>query len=162
VSFLDKRDQITRIAGMALYILAVLAVALLFNVWPEKIAWATRVQGVWTWTPLLSPTFGNFLPVLNLWWGLTILVLVVQLAYGRDTALMRWALLLLQGSGAGLIGLLSIRAPALFTPIAATWASRGLAVLCLSIGISTLGQLRHVLSLETVIFQWEDAEMDRI
>ena len=162
MSVSKRRERPSRIVGSAFYILAVLAVAMIFNLWPEKIAGGTRAQGIWTWSPLLNPAFDNFLPALNLLWGLSILLHVVQLVHVQRINVMPWASLLLHVYSTVLAGVLSLRAPDLFTPFAASWAAKLLGLVCLAMAFSALRQLRHVLSLETVIFQWEDAEMDRV
>jgi hypothetical protein len=162
VSRKHKRTQITQVLTLGLYSAAVLAVALVFNLWPEKIASGTRVGNVWTWSPLLTTAFSRYLPELNALWGLSILLHVVQIGYRRDSSLLRGASLLLQVYGAVLMGIMASGAPALFAPSAASWAAGVLVLLSVTMSISGLSQIRHLFNLETVTFQWEDAEMDHV
>ena len=78
-------------AGHVFSLYAIVVLAILFNFYPEWVGifGFTPGKGAWQW-PLLLPDFANYLPLLNLWWGLAFTLNLVVLRQGRWRREMRW------------------------------------------------------------------------
>lgn len=71
--------------------IAILAVAVVFNFFPDKIGVLVSLNDPQSFIPLLAPEFIDHLSWLNLWWGLALLLGGVKLIFGRWRTAMRWA-----------------------------------------------------------------------
>lgn len=77
--------------GHVFSLYAIVVLAILFNFYPEWVGifGFTPGKGNWHW-PLLLPDFANYLPLLNLWWGLAFTLNLVVLRQGRWRRETRW------------------------------------------------------------------------
>lgn len=74
-----------------LEILVLVAVIVLFNFYTDRIGIYRQAFDPDTFTPLLGERFRSYLPILNLWWGLSLGMAITKLILGRWTAVTRWA-----------------------------------------------------------------------
>lgn len=58
---------------------------------PDRIRFTKTITDPSTFVPLLASEFKNHLPWLNLWWGLTLVLSLVNLYYRRWQPATRWA-----------------------------------------------------------------------
>lgn len=82
---------------------AILAVVILFNFYPEKVGYFRTATDANSFTPVLAPEFSVHLPWLNLWWGLGFSLCLVRFWLRRWTPALRWADMLLGFFGAYLL-----------------------------------------------------------
>lgn len=75
---------------LILDLFALVAVIVLFNVFPEKVGVIVSATDSTTFVPLLAPEFQVHMSSLNLWWSLALLLTVIKLVYGRWTVLLQW------------------------------------------------------------------------
>jgi hypothetical protein len=95
----------------AIYMIAVLALA--FNVFPGWVAIFVFHGNAGTVYPLLAPEFDRYLPLLNAWWFLALVLNLVVLRQGRWRRPTRWADFALE-VGNSLILLLIVTGPPVF------------------------------------------------
>ena len=69
-----------RIIGALFTIGSLIAIMVLFNFFPGKIGIIVSANSPSRFVPLLAPEFKAHLPWLNLWWGLVLLLNLVELA----------------------------------------------------------------------------------
>ena len=68
-----------------------IGVIVLFNAFPEKVGIYSSAVEPYVFVPLLTPDWLPYIPWLNLWWGLALILALVKLVYGRWTEALRWA-----------------------------------------------------------------------
>ncbi len=90
-----------------------LGVLLLFNLFPEKVGIYSSAVRPYVFVPLLTPEWLSYMPWLNTWWMLALVLAAVKLAYGRWTQSLRWADL-----GLHLLGILVVASVIWGVPIA--------------------------------------------
>jgi hypothetical protein len=95
----------------AIYMIAVLALA--FNVFPGWVALFVFHGSEGTVYPLLAPEFSHYLPLLNAWWFLALVLNLVVLRQGRWWRPTRWAEFGLEAANA-LILLFIVTGPPVF------------------------------------------------
>ncbi len=79
-------------AGHVFGLYAILVLAILFNFYPDWVGIIGFSPGAGSWhLPLLRPEFANYLPLLNLWWGLAFTLNLIVLRQGRWRRETRWA-----------------------------------------------------------------------
>lgn len=78
------RDRI-QVATTLIGCCIVLASMVLFNAYPEHIGLRISADRPASFVPLAPEFFGEVLPRLNAWWGLTLALAAVNLTYGRWT-----------------------------------------------------------------------------
>lgn len=66
-------------------------VIVLFNVFPERVGLYSSAVVPYLFVPLLTLAWLPYVPWLNLWWGLALILALVKLVYGRWTQALRWA-----------------------------------------------------------------------
>jgi len=87
----DDPDRITP-ASHVFSLYAILALAILFNFYPDWVAIVGFGQLLGRWRlPLLRPEFSMHLPLLNVWWGLAFALNLLVLRHGRWRRETRWA-----------------------------------------------------------------------
>lgn len=94
--------------------LAILATAVLFNFFPEKVGIFRTATDVTSFTPVLAPEFSVHLPWLNLWWALAFSLCLVRLWMKRWTPALRWADMLLGFFGAYVLARMVLGSEELF------------------------------------------------
>jgi hypothetical protein len=109
----DDPDRLSP-AGHVFSLYAILALAILFNFYPEWVGIVGFQSGAGSWRlSLLRPEFSTYMPLLNLWWGLAFVLNLFVLRQGRWRRETRWA-----EFGLGLLGgvvlLLIILGPPVF------------------------------------------------
>lgn len=78
-------------AGHVFSLYAIVALAILFNFYPEWVGVIGFSPAAGSWRlPLLRPDFANYLPLLNLWGGLAFTLNLVVLRQGRWRRETRW------------------------------------------------------------------------
>jgi hypothetical protein len=77
--------------GAVVEICILIGVIVLFNAFPEKIGYYSSAVEPYLFVPLLTPAWMPFVPWLNMWWGLALILALVKLVYGRWTQGLRWA-----------------------------------------------------------------------
>jgi hypothetical protein len=107
-----------RVAPLLWEIAITIGVMLLFNFYPQYVGVGNNTNGVWTFTPLLTPAFSRYLPWLNLVWIMTIALDIILLRMGRWQPLTHWLsvgkslfsviVLIVLASGETVIRLLSV------------------------------------------------------
>jgi hypothetical protein len=108
----DDPDKISYFGRIfAIYMIAVLALA--FNVFPGWVAIFVFHGNEGTVYPLLAPEFDRYLPLLNAWWFLALVLNLVVLRQGRWRRPTRWAEFGLEVANA-LILLLIVTGPPVF------------------------------------------------
>jgi len=109
----DDPDRITP-ATHVFSLYAILALAILFNFYPEWVALVGfgKLAGQWR-LPLLRPEFSMHLPLLNVWWGLAFALNLLVLRHGRWRRETRWAEFGL-GLFSGVVLLLIVTGPPVF------------------------------------------------
>lgn len=101
-------------AGHVFSVYAILALAILFNFYPEWVGIVGFHQGAGSWRlSLLRPEFSTNMPLLNLWWGLAFVLNLFVLRQGRWRRKTRWAEFAL-GLLGGVVLLLIIIGPPVF------------------------------------------------
>ncbi len=76
---------------LVIEILLIAALIIVFNFFTERIAISLPTKDARISVPLLAADFQLYLPLLNLWWGLAVILKVVQFAYNRWLIATRWA-----------------------------------------------------------------------
>jgi len=71
-------------------IVMTLAALLIFNFYPQWVGFYWLQNGHWQMVALLAPAFFQYLPWLNLWWVLQIVLDLIVLAQRRQQPLTRW------------------------------------------------------------------------
>lgn len=117
------RDRINPVE-LTLEIIATVAALLVFNLFPQWVGIYWLQGGHWLSVPLLAPAFFQYLPWLNIWWGLQILLDLVILAQRRRQPSMLWLKMALDVVRP-LIFFQLVLGPALIQFDAATLASLG-------------------------------------
>jgi hypothetical protein len=103
----DKISYFGRI--FALYVIALLVLA--FNFFPGWVAIFVFHGSEGTVYPLLTPDFKRYLPLLNTWWLLAVILNLAVLRQGRWTRTTRWADLALEVFNAAILLLIVIGPP---------------------------------------------------
>jgi len=156
----DARKE-NRFGGTAWSLLSIcilVAVAILFNFFPAKVGSIRLEPGSVRFVSLLAPEFADFLPRLNIWWGLSFALHVAHLVLGRWTVHMRWADVAAHLLGAAVLGSMARGDPFLNlseVPVDLTW------LLALgSVGLLAAAGLRvqKLLTIKPIIFHWEQGE----
>jgi hypothetical protein len=83
-------DRIFRLWPV-LEITVLVAMIVLFNFYTDRIGVYRQAFDPDTFTPVLGERFRSFLPILNLWWSLSLVLAFAKLIQGRWTAVTRWA-----------------------------------------------------------------------
>jgi len=87
----DDRNRISPV-GHVFSMYAILALAVLFNFFPEWVGIVGFHSGEGSWRlSMLRPEFSAYMPLLNLWWGLAFVLNLLALRQGRWRRETRWA-----------------------------------------------------------------------
>jgi len=90
-----------------------LGVLILFNLFPEKVGIYSSAVRPYVFVPLLTPEWLSYMPWLNTWWMLALVLAAVKLVHGRWTQPLRWADL-----GVHLLGILVVASVIWGIPVA--------------------------------------------
>lgn len=117
---------------VAIELCILVSLLVLFNMYPEKAGIYSSVKQPYLFVPLLTPEWLAYMPLLNTWWGLAVVLALVKLTYGRWTLALRWADL-----GLHLVGIFVIASVIWGVPFAAEVGGA-------SVGVPTLdGSHQH-------------------
>jgi hypothetical protein len=148
-------EKRVRVGWTVLRMCAIVAVAVLFNFFPDKVGTIRSALDSRTFTPVLSPGFRSVLPLANLWLGLAFSLHLAQLVLGRRTAATQWLGLLLHLFGAGVLGWMTLVAESILLPRAAASGQRLLAVLAAVALFGVVTRIAGLFRLKPIIIQWE-------
>jgi hypothetical protein len=87
---LPRGSRINR-ALIVVEICILLGILVLFNAFPEKVGIYSSAVEPYLFVPLLTPEWLSYVPWLNVWWGLALMLAAIKLVYGRWTRALRWA-----------------------------------------------------------------------
>ncbi len=138
----DRVHVVGTIIGMVL----ILAIMLLFNVFPDKIGIIRSPMDPAGWMPLLAPEFQEHMPWLNLCWGLTLILCAINLAFGRWNIYSRSAELGLNVLGAFILLRMVLGGPLLMYPGLTLVLKLGLLVALCGIGVDITKKLVRLLT----------------
>ncbi len=100
------------VVGMVFSTYAIVAVAVLFNFFPQAIGiWSFDGERWRSVLPIILPAFSAYLPALNVLWGLTLALDLVVLAQGRWRRSTRWMELALGGMGIAVLVVVMLGPP---------------------------------------------------
>ncbi len=142
---MDDPDRI-HVVGTIIGMVLILAIMLLFNVFPDQIGIIRSPMDPASFKPLLAPEFQEHMPWLNLIWGLTLTLCAVNLAFGRWNIYSRWAELGLNVLGAYILWRMMLGGPLLVYPGLTLVLKLGLFVALCGIGIDTMAKLVRLLT----------------
>jgi hypothetical protein len=131
--------------GPTVSICLIVACAVLFNGFPQKVGYYRTIADAASFVPLLGPGFAAFLPWLNLWWALAFSLEVVHLALGRWTTATRWSRLALDVVGAMILVAMAAGEPFVQAPVATVAARAALALTGLGLLLGALAQFVRLL-----------------
>lgn len=77
--------------GAIVEICILIGVIVLFNAFPEKVGYYSSAVEPYLFVPLLTSAWMPFVPWLNVWWSLALMLALVKLVYGRWTQVLRLA-----------------------------------------------------------------------
>ncbi len=138
----DRVHVVGTIIGMVL----TLAIMLLLNVFPDKIGIIRSPMDPASFRPLLAPEFREYMPWLNLCWGLTLTLCAINLTSGRWNIYSRWAEIGLNVLGAYILLRMVLGGPLLMYPGLTIVAKLGLLVALCAIGVETIVKLVRLLA----------------
>ncbi len=152
----DDPDRITR-AGHVFSLYGILVIAILFNFYPDWVGIMGFAPGTGSWRlPLLRPQFAMYLPMLNLWWGLSFTLNLIVLRHGHWRRETRWAEFTLGLLGLGIL-LMIVNGPAVFRY---DWIVKGILIApLLIVGIESGKRLFRLLT-RKAIAPWSAAEAE--
>ncbi len=87
--------KVVKPAGMILEAVLTLAALVLFNLFPQWVGIGVMLNGMWVFTPILTPAFFQYLPWISVLWALTAALHILVVSQGRWQASTRWASLAL-------------------------------------------------------------------
>ncbi len=111
---ISEPDRI-KIGELIVEIALTLAALIIFNFYPDRVGIYNNLNGVWSFTPILTTTFFSFIPWLDLVWGLTILLDVILLRKGSWQVGTRILAIMTSAVSIFIAGSLITRIPLLFT-----------------------------------------------
>ena len=129
------------IAGRIVEIYLIIGLAVLFNVYPQRVGFIVSANDPASFTPMLAPGFEAFLPWLNTYWFWAFNLCLASLVLRRWTSLTRLFDLLLDLFGAAIVGLMIADTPFLELPVAAIAGKTGLVVVCFALLLGASQQL---------------------
>jgi hypothetical protein len=137
---------------------ALVAVAILFNFFPDKVGSIRSASGSVRFVSLLAPEFAGFLPRLNIWWGLGFALHAARLILGRWTVHMRWADVAAHLLGAAVLGSMARADP--FLNVSEVPADLRWLLALGSLGLLAAAGLRvqKLLTIKPIIFHWDQGE----
>ncbi len=138
----DRVHVVGTIIGMVL----ILSFMFLFNLFPDRIGIIRSPMDPAGFKPLLAPEFQEYMPWLNLCWGLTLTLCAVNLAFGRWNIYSRWAELGLNVLGAYILLRIVLGGPLLMYPGLTLVLKLGLFVALCGIGIDIIKKLVRLLT----------------
>ena len=129
------------VAGRVVEIYLIIWLALLFNVYPQRVGFVVSANDPASFTPMLAPGFDAFLPWLNTYWFWAFNLCLASLVLRRWTSLTRLFDLLLDLFGATIVGLMIADTPFLELPVATFAGKTVLVVVCLALLLGAIQQL---------------------
>jgi hypothetical protein len=140
----EKSPDYIGLAGPTIGICMIVASAVLFNVFPQKVGYYGTVVDPHSFVPLLGPGFGAFLPVLNLWWALAFGLEVINLILGRSTIPTRSVRLSLDAFLAAILFSMASAEPFIHLPVATFFAETVMILTGLALCAGVLAQFVKV------------------
>jgi hypothetical protein len=131
--------------GPTVSICLIVACAVLFNGFPQKVGYYRTIVDPASFVALLGPGFAAFLPWLNLWWALAFSLEVVHLALGHWTTATRWSRLVLDVACAMILVAMAAGEAFVQVPVATVAARFALAVTSFALLIGALAQFVRLL-----------------
>ena len=132
-------------AGPTVALCMIVASAVLFNIFPQKVGFYKTITDPASFVPMLGPGFSAFLPWLSLWWGLAFSLEVAHLTLARWTTATRWAHLALDVMGAMILIAMAAGEPFLRVPVATVAARLALALTGCALLLGALTQFVKLL-----------------
>jgi len=111
---ISEPDRI-KIGELIIEIALILTALIIFNFYPDRVGIYNNLNGVWSFTPVLTTTFFSYIPWLDLVWGLTILLDVILLRKGAWQMGTRILSILVSGLTISIASRLMTRIPLLYT-----------------------------------------------
>jgi hypothetical protein len=81
----DRSGRLIRRIGPILGIICTAAVLVWVNLFPHTVGYFVTLSDTSSFTPVLAPAFRTYLPYLNIWWTISLLIYLAQLITGRWT-----------------------------------------------------------------------------
>lgn len=129
----QRNDRIGR--GRTLVdLFVIVAAAILFNFFPQKVGVMVSATDPSTFTPLLAPEFQSYLLWLNIWWGVTFSLYVAHFVLGKWNPATRRIDIARRLFGVVLLGWMVVGTPFIAVP----WASAIVKLILAAIGITML------------------------
>jgi hypothetical protein len=140
----NDHDRIS-LAGIIVRLFFIVAAAVLFNFFPQKVGYIRTATDPSSFTPLLGPGVRSFLPWLNLWWGLAFGLEIAHLILRRWITTTRWIGLALDVFGAVVLGAAAADTPFVEIPFVTPIARLALGLASIALLLSALVQFLRLL-----------------
>lgn len=150
-----RKHEAVRVGWSVFSICLIVAMSVLFNVFPDKVGTVSFAASSVRFTPILAPGFESVLPTLNLWWALAFSLHLAYLVLRGWTPATRWLDLVLHLFGASMLGWMSLRADTILLRGSAANGQRLLALLCLVTLFAAGKRLQGLTGLKPIVIQWE-------
>ncbi len=144
------------IGGTVVKMGLVAAMAVLFNVYPEKVGILWSATDWSTFTPVLAPQFQAYLVWLNLWWGLAFSLEMMHLLLRQWTTATRWMDLASRAFGALVLGAMVLGDPFMAAPVGLLAIKGFLTAVVVGMLITAITQFNQLLGGRRLVVELRD------